>query len=454
MPLSVAILAAGKGVRMKSNIPKVLHNLAGRPLIAHVVDVAQALSANEIYVVYGDDGHVVREKLSHLKVNWVEQKKPLGTADAVKQLLSLLNPKHHVLILYGDVPLISKETLSRLIARTPKDAIGWLTDEMNNPGDLGRIIRDDDGNPVAIVEARDANDEQKAIREVNTGICLVPTKYLHAWIPEIKNNNKQGEYYLTDIFEMAVHHGVSITTVSPDSSLEVLGVNNNVQLAYLERVFQHQQAEKYMNAGLTLADPRRFDVRGNLTFGKDVIIDVNVVIEGEVKIGKNCYIGANVFLKNVTIGDEVVIHANSYIEGTMIRDECEIGPFARLRPETELLTKAKVGNFVEIKNSVIGEGSKANHLSYVGDTKIGKHVNFGAGAITCNYDGAHKSTSFIEDGVFVGSNTSIISPVTIGKGATIGAGSVITQDAPPDKLTLARSRQVTIENWKRPAKKD
>ncbi len=454
MPLSVAILAAGKGVRMKSDVPKVLHTLAGRPLIEHVVNVAEALSANEIFVVYGDDGHVVRENLSHLKVNWIEQQAPLGTADAVKQLLPILNPKHHVLILYGDVPLISQETLNRLISRTPKDAIGWLTDEVSQPSDFGRIIRDSDGNPVAIVEAKDATAAQKEISEVNTGICLVPAKYLHAWIPEIKNNNKQDEYYLTDIFEMAVDHGVSITTVSPKSSLEVLGVNNNSQLAYLERVFQQQQAETYMHAGLTLLDPRRFDVRGNLVFGKDVIVDVNVVVEGEVKIGKNCFIGANVFLKNVTIGNNVVIQANSYLEEAAVGDECVVGPFARLRPGAELLNKVKIGNFVEIKKSTIGEGSKVSHLSYVGDSIIGKHVNFGAGTITCNYDGVHKATSYIEDNVFIGSNSCIVSPVTIEKNATIGAGSVITQDAPKDKLTLARARQVTVKNWKRPVKKD
>lgn len=454
MPLSVAILAAGKGVRMKSDIPKVLHNLAGQPLLEHVVRVAEALKADKIYVVYGDGGEKVHNRLSHLKVQWVEQKMQKGTADAVKQVLPLLNPKHRLLVLYGDVPLISKETLKRLIERTPQDAIGWLTDEVKFPGDLGRIVRDDDGNPVAIIEAKDATEEQKSINEINTGICLLPAKYLHAWIPEIKNCNAQNEFYLTDIFAMAVKHGVNITTVSPDSSFETLGVNNNVQLAYLERVFQRQQAENYMHNGLTLLDPSRIDVRGNLTFGKDVVIDVNVIMEGDVVIGKSCYIGPNVILNNVNIGNNVEIKANSILEESEVNDDCVVGPFARLRPGTTLMKKAKVGNFVEVKKSVIGEDSKASHLTYIGDTKIGKHVNIGAGTVTCNYDGQNKSETLIEDNVFIGSNSSIVAPLTIGKNATIGAGSVITQDTPPGKLTLARSRQVTINHWKRPVKEN
>lgn len=453
MVLSVAILAAGKGVRMKSDVPKVLHCLAGRPMLEHVVLTAKEIGAEQIYVIHGDQGEMVKEGLNHLDVTWVEQKNPRGTADAVKQMLPLLNPKHHLLVLYGDVPLISAKTLQRLISRTPKDAIGWLTDDVTDPKDLGRIVRDDDGNPVAIVEEKDATPTQKAINEINTGICLVPAKYLHAWIPEIKSNNAQKEYYLTDIFKMAVDHGVSITTISPFSSLETRGVNNNVQLAYLERIYQHHRAEKFMTYGLTIIDPRRFDVRGTLRFGKDVIIDVNVVIEGDVTIGKNSYIGPNVILKNAKIGQNVEIKANSVIEDAEIGPECVVGPFARLRPGAKLSKRAKIGNFVEVKKSVIGEGSKVNHLTYIGDAEIGRNVNVGAGTITCNYDGVNKFKTTIEDDVFIGSNTALVAPVTLEKSATIGAGSVITQKAPKNKLTLSRAKQMVIDRWKRPTKK-
>jgi len=454
MSLNVVILAAGKGTRMNSAISKVLHRLAGIPLLEHVVNTAKSLKNSKVFVVYGSGGQQVLDQLQHLPVTWIEQKKQLGTGHAVKQTLSSLTKTGRVLVLYGDVPLISEATLNHLLERTPKDAIGWLTEEVDDPAGLGRIVRDEDGNPVAIVEEKDATPEQKQINEINTGICLIPIKYLKSWLPILKNNNSQGEYYLTDIFAMALKHGVNITTVSPEASVEILGVNDNIQLAELERIWQMQKATEFMRQGLTLLDPTRFDLRGELTFGQDVTIDVNTIIEGKVHIDSNSCIGPNVLLKNAIIGKNVEIKANTIIEDSTVEEDCVIGPFARLRPGAALAKKAKVGNFVEIKKSKIGEGSKVNHLSYIGDTTMGKHVNIGAGTITCNYDGVHKSATKIEDEAFIGSNTSLVAPIEIEKRATIGAGSVITTNAPKNKLTLSRAKQTTIEGWKRPKKED
>ena len=454
MSLNIVILAAGKGKRMHSALPKVLHGIAGKPILEHVVNVAQKLKADKIFVIYGHQGDVVQEQLKAFPITWVEQKQQLGTGHAVLQALPFLDDTGRTLVLYGDVPLIAESTLENLLNSTPENEVGWLTAIVENPFGLGRIIRNARGTPKAIVEEKDANDIQKAIKEINTGICVFSNKYLKTWLPDLKNNNKQGEYYLTDLFAKAVEEKVKIHTSNATSMDEILGVNTKAQLAYLERVWQKNNAKKYMQAGLTLRDPNRFDVRGHLTFGQDVIIDVNVVIEGNVSLGDHCMIGPNVILRNVTIADHVTIKANSVIEDSIIDDECIIGPFARIRPKTHLKKKAKIGNFVEVKKSEIGEGTKVNHLSYIGDSIIGKKVNVGAGTITCNYDGAFKHQTVIKDNCFIGSCTQFVAPVTVGAGATIGAGSTITNDAPEGKLTIARSRQVTIESWDRPKKKE
>jgi len=456
MSLSVIILAAGQGKRMFSDLPKVLQPLAGKPLLEHVITTATSLEADNIYVVYGHEGNQVLSYFGNRnEIHWVLQEEQLGTGHAVLQVLPFLENAHEqILILIGDAPLISVDTLRQLIQSTKKDAIGLLTATLQSPAGFGRVVRDKKGNPCSIVEEKDASKKQKMICEINTGIWLLPAKLLQQWVPKLKNQNEQKEYYLTDIFKMAIAKKVPVNTVMVSSETEVLGVNDHLQLAHLERAYQRQQAEKYLLAGLTLMDINRFDIRGELQFGRDVVIDNNVLIEGNVEVGNHCYIGPNVILKNVKIGDHVRIEANSIVDSSEIHNECIIGPYARIRPGSMIHRKAHVGNFVELKKTELGENSKANHLTYLGDTIVGKNVNVGAGTITCNYDGVNKFKTTIEDDAFIGSNTALVAPVTVGKGATIGAGSVITQKAPEEKLTIARARQTTIANWERPKKKD
>lgn len=447
MKVSVLILAAGEGKRMFSDIPKPLHCIGGVPMIEHVVRAAEKLKPDHIIVVHGNSGHLLKEKMAHLNVLWAEQKNPKGTGHAVLQALPLIPDNHFVLVLCGDVPLVNADTLKKLIKKTKDASLGWVTATVNNPTGLGRIIRDENNNPISIVEEKDATASQKTIREINTGICLIPAKFLKSWLPKLKTNNAQGEYYLTDVFAFALKHNVKIHTVSSEKEAEILGVNNRAQLAEIERIFQRNLAQDFMLRGLTLLDPARFDIRGNLKFGKDVSIDVNVIIEGTVKIGSNCHIGPNVILRNSIIGDNVHVDENSVIQDSIVGNDCKIGPFARLRPGTKLGTAVKIGNFVETKNAIIDDKSKVNHLSYMGDVEIGKHVNVGAGSITCNYDGVHKQKTIIGDNAFIGSDTKFVAPVKIGKNATIGAGSVITENAPAGKLTLERTKQITIDHW-------
>ena len=453
MPLSVVVLAAGQGTRMKSDLPKVLHEIGGAPMLSHVIRAAQELSAADITVVYGHGGERVQSVLSDQKISWVEQAEQLGTGHAVEQAMPNVPDNHTALLLYGDVPLITAATLKKLVAAAGQNALALLTAKLDNPAGYGRIVRDSAGKVQSIVEQKDATEEQLAINEVNTGMLAVRSNELRQWINRLDNNNAQGEFYLTDIVGFAVEDGVSINTTHPDSTVETEGVNNKRQLADLERVYQSRLANEYMDNGLTLRDPNRFDVRGSLTFGKDVIIDTNVIIEGSVTLGDRVNVGPNVILKDITIGNETNIHANCILEKSIIGETCEIGPFARIRPDTQLASQVKVGNFVEIKKSTVADGSKVNHLSYIGDTTMGSHVNIGAGTITCNYDGVNKHQTVIGDNVFIGSNTQLVAPVTVGDGATIGAGSTITRGAPSGVLTLTRSRQVTKEGWKRPEKK-
>ncbi len=453
MSLNVIILAAGAGTRMRSKLPKVLHEVGGKPMLEHVVDAARQLDARRIQVVYGHGGEAVRSALAHLEVVWVEQGEQLGTGHAVAQTLPHMGAGDTVLVLYGDVPLISAETLRQVVVVAQQDSLGLLTVRLDDPRGYGRIVRDDQGSVVRIVEEKDASTEQRAIAEINTGMLAVSGERLQKWLAVLDNNNAQGEYYLTDIIAMAVRDGVKVSTVAPCSVAEVMGVNNRVQLAEVERHYQRAQAERLMLAGITLLDPARFDVRGELSAGSDVTIDVNVVIEGKVVLGNGVRIGPNVVLRNAAIGDDVEILAQCVIEDAVIGAHCRIGPFARIRPETRLASDVHIGNFVEIKKSEIGQGSKINHLSYVGDATVGGNVNIGAGTITCNYDGANKYRTIIGNDVFVGSSTQLVAPVTVGDGATIGAGSTITRDAPPGELTLSRAPQQTRPGWKRPVKK-
>ncbi|WP_455218413.1 bifunctional UDP-N-acetylglucosamine diphosphorylase/glucosamine-1-phosphate N-acetyltransferase GlmU [Kaarinaea lacus] len=453
MPLSVVILAAGQGTRMKSDLPKVLHSIGGSPLVLHVVRSAQALGAKDITVVYGHGGEQVKTALANENVNWVEQAEQLGTGHAVEQALPLIEDDHTVLLLYGDVPLTRPGTLTQLVKASENGTLALLTAKLDDPGGYGRIIRDSSGSVQCIVEQKDATAEQLAVNEINTGMLAVRSNELRQWISRLENNNAQGEFYLTDIVGLAVGDNIKISTVGPGSVMEIEGVNNKRQLAELERAYQLRLANEYMENGLTLRDPARFDVRGELVFGTDVIIDANVIIEGKVTLGNRVTIGPNVVLKNTTLGDDSQVYANSVIEESTIGSGCDIGPFARIRPETKLADQVKVGNFVEIKKSTVDTGSKINHLSYVGDTTMGSNVNVGAGTITCNYDGANKHQTVIGDNVFIGSDTQLIAPVTVGNGATIGAGSTITRNAAGGALTLSRSKQVTKEDWKRPEKK-
>lgn len=452
MTLGIVILAAGQGTRMKSDLPKVLHTLGDRPLLQHVIDTARRVAPDRIVVVYGHGGEQVREAIPDDDLLWAEQSAQLGTGHAVAQAMPQLEGMDRILVLYGDVPLIRAETLQRLID-CAGDGLGLLTVTLTDPTGYGRIQRDANGEVQCIVEQKDASPEQQAICEVNTGIMLLPGARLAHWLGQLSNNNAQGEYYLTDILAMAVNEGVPVAVTQPEEAVEAEGVNNRLQLAALERALQERQAEALLLDGLGMRDPARFDLRGSLAHGRDCVLDVNVVIEGEVVLGDRVRIGPNCVLRNCRIDDDVEVLENCVIESAHIGTGSRVGPFSRLRPGADLAGSNHVGNFVEIKNAVIGEGSKVNHLTYVGDADIGRGVNVGAGTITCNYDGANKHRTVIGDEAFIGSNTALVAPVTVGKGATIGAGSVVTRDAPEGQLTLTRARQTTIEGWQRPQKK-
>ncbi len=445
------ILAAGKGTRMNSSKPKVLQTLSDNTLLGHVLVQAKAIS-QKVHVVYGFGGDQVKQTINDDSINWVAQVEQLGTGHAVAQAMPHIEDDSISLVLYGDVPLIQPQTLGQLINAAQDSGIALLSVILNNPTGYGRIVRHN--NIIqAIVEQKDANAEQLEICEVNTGIMAVNTQLLKKYLAALNSDNAQGELYLTDIIESAVNDKKIVESIITTDEFEVAGVNDKVQLAELERVFQKNQAVSFMQQGLTLKDPARFDCRGTLNFDQDCEIDVNVVIEGDVSLGNNTTIAANCNIKNTKIGNNVVIFPNSVIEDALIGNGASIGPFARIRPEANIGENAKIGNFVEVKKSTIGKGSKVSHLSYVGDTTIGSEVNIGAGVITCNYDGVNKHQTTIEDGAFVGSDTQLIAPVTIGKNATIGAGSTITKDVPDNQLSLSRSKQTTLKNWQRPTKK-
>lgn len=452
MNLEIIILAAGQGTRMRSSMPKVLHPLAGKPLLAHVIDTAKELDPSAIHVVYGHGGEQVKAAINDPSVNWVEQTKQLGTGHAVEQAMPAVKAGSTVLVLYGDVPLIRLQTLRDLLSKGAA-GLGLLTVSLDDPDGYGRILRDETGGVVAIIEHKDASAEQLRIREGNTGILACTADKLRTWLEKLENNNAQGEFYLTDIVALAVREGIAVHAETAENEEEVAGVNDRLQLAHLERKYQQRCAEALMRSGVTLFDPLRFDLRGNATVGQDVVLDVGVVFEGDVVLGDRVHVGANCVLRNVRIGDDVTIEPMSLIEQAEIGNHCTIGPFARIRPGTQLADKAKVGNFVEIKNSVIGSASKVNHLSYIGDTTMGQEVNIGAGTITCNYDGANKHRTVIGDRAFIGSDSQLVAPVTVGDDATIGAGSTITRDAPDGELTLSRGVQKSIKGWKRPVKK-
>lgn len=445
--LHIVILAAGNGVRMNSCVTKVLHKIGGKPMLAHVIQIAKTMPNNSIYVIHGKNGDEIREKLDIPNITWVKQDHQLGTGHAVLQAIPFIPSCGRVLVLYGDVPLISQETLSDLLNQTGYDEIGVLVTELDNPKGFGRILRNYEGDIEAIVEEKDASAEQRKICEINTGIMLLPAKLLIDYLHKVQPNNVQKEYYLTDVISLAVSDKHRIIAVKARSQEEVLGVNDRAQLAKLERCYQKRIVDKLLHQGVTFMDPSRFDLRGELKVGKDVVIDVNVIIQGKVEIGSNVEIGPNCLLRDVCIGNNVKIEANSVVERSIIDECCVIGPFARIRPESHLKKGAHIGNFTEIKKSVIGECSKVNHISYLGDAIVGKNVNVGAGTITCNYDGVNKHQTVIKDGAFIGSDTQLVAPVCIGENAYIGAGSTIISDAPADKLTLSRAKQVTIEDW-------
>jgi len=451
--LHVIILAAGQGTRMRSALPKVLHPLAGRPMLEHVVRTAAALGPAAIHVVHGHGGEQVRAALAHLDVRWVEQAEQLGTGHAVEQAMPAVPDPATVLVLYGDVPLIEHETLAETAHRAGRGALALITVELEDATGYGRILRAQDGRVTGIVEHKDASPQQRALREGNTGILCAGAAPLRAWLSRLDRDNAQGEYYLTDVIAMAAAEGVAIDTVHPARAVEVLGVNDRVQLATLERAYQRAQAERLMRGGATLADPARVDVRGEVQVGRDVWLDVNVVLEGSVEIEDEVRVGPNVVLRDCRLGRGVEVLANSLIDGAKVGAGARIGPFARLRPGTDLAAEVHVGNFVEVKNARLGRGSKANHLTYLGDAEVGAAANVGAGTITCNYDGANKHRTVIGDGAFIGSGVELVAPVTVHAGATIGAGSTISRDAPAGQLTLSRSRQVTVAGWRRPQKK-
>lgn len=451
---SIVILAAGLGKRMYSNVPKVLHPLAGKPMLERLIETCLTLKKDNIFVIIGHQADKIKSALKHYPVTFIEQKEQLGTGHAVLQALPLI-PKHHrVLILYGDVPLISQATLENFTTKIAANELGIITTEVLDPTGFGRIIRDKANHIIKIVEEKDATLEEKKIHEINSGIYFVSAAFLNDTLPTLTHQNIQQEYYLTDIIEKAVKHNYQITSVRPFHYQEILGVNDRIQQAALERFYQEQQAVKYLQQGATILDPLRFDVRGNLTIGKEAIIDVNAIFEGNVVIGDYCQIGANTFLKNVILQDYVEIKANSYIENATIGSHSVVGPFARIRAETHIADHVQIGNFIEIKKSVIGAHSKIHHVGYIGDSELGSKVNIGAGTITCNFDGANKHKTVIGDGAFIGSNTELVAPVIIGEGATIGAGTTITRDVPPNQLAVSRTKQANIPNWQRKKKEE
>jgi bifunctional UDP-N-acetylglucosamine pyrophosphorylase/glucosamine-1-phosphate N-acetyltransferase len=453
MQLSVVILAAGLGKRMNSDWPKVLQPLAGRPLLQHVIDGARRLDPKNVYVVYGHGGAEVQAALRHETVDWVLQSEQLGTGHAVMQAMPMIPDEHLVLVLYGDVPLTSAATLRRLVARAEAQDLAILTAQLRDGAGYGRIVRQGGGAVSAIVEQQDATREQLAITEVNTGLMAIPALHLRKWLLTLSCENSQHEFYLTDVVAAAVQDGARISTVAAGSEAEIMGVNDKVQLAQVEAAYRRERARELMLAGATIVDPSRIDVRGDVELGRDVTIDVNAVLIGRVTLGARVKIGPNCVIRESAIGAGTEIHANSVIDQASVGENCQIGPFARLRPGTTVGAQAHIGNFVEIKNSRIGSRSKANHLAYLGDAEVGSDVNVGAGTITCNYDGANKWPTVIGDGTFIGSGSMLVAPVEIGADATIGAGSTITDDAPAGKLTLTRAKQITVENWKRPRKK-
>ena len=460
MSLSVVILAAGKGTRMCSSLPKVLHAIADKPMVSHVIDSARQIGAKNIYVVYGFGGEVLKATLtdnltgnkSGDDLTFVEQTQQLGTGHAVDQASPFLKDDEDVLVLYGDVPLTKVSTLENLLQVKPENGMALLTVHLANPMGYGRIVRVD-GQVVGIVEQKDATPEQLTINEANTGILLANGGDLKRWLSGLSNENAQGEYYLTDIIAAAHNEGKVIATAHPETEIEVEGANNRVQLASLERAYQARLAQDLMIAGASLRDPARIDIRGSLTIGNEVSIDINCIFEGKVELGNGVKVGANCILKNCSISDQAEIKPNTIIEDAIIDENCSVGPFARIRPGSKMHKNSHVGNFVEMKKTTLGEGSKAGHLTYLGDTLIGKNVNIGAGTITCNYDGVNKSQTIINDNAFIGSNTSLIAPVTIGETATVGAGSVITKEVYKDNLAVTRAKQSNIKNWQRPVKK-
>ena len=453
MSFSVIILAAGQGKRMRSRLPKVLAPLAGRPLLERVLDCADQLEPAAVHVVYGHGGEAVREHFSARQVSWVLQAEQLGTGHAVRQALPSVPADQQVLILCGDVPLVRAEVLRQLLSAAGSDGFALLTAELPDARGYGRILRDESGAVTGIVEERDATDTQRAIREINTGLMVCPARHLDAWLGSVKADNAQGEYYLTDVVGLAVNAGHTVHAVRAPSADEVLGINDKRQLAAAEALYRARAANELLDAGVTVIDPARIDVRGSLRCGRDVVIDVNTIFEGEVELGDGVRIGANSLVRDSVIGDDTVVHPNCVIEQARMGKRCDIGPYARLRPGSELEERAKVGNFVELKKTRLGPGSKVNHLSYVGDALIGADVNVGAGTITCNYDGANKHRTIIGDRAFIGSGVELVAPVEIGAGATIGAGSTISKTAPSEQLTVARSRQVSVPGWQRPVRK-
>jgi bifunctional UDP-N-acetylglucosamine pyrophosphorylase / glucosamine-1-phosphate N-acetyltransferase len=449
MVLSVVILAAGNGKRMQSSLPKVLHPLGGIPLLSHVVKTAKSLNPHAIYIVHGKNGEQLRTVFDDPTLHWIEQSEPKGTGHALMQVVPFLDAKQRVLILYGDVPLIKKATLQTMLQASTTNQLDLLLTKRDNPFGFGRIIRNSTNDIVAIVEQKDATPTQQAIQEINTGIMSAPCDALKTWLPQLKNQNAQSEFYLTDIVALAVQDQVKVVGSFASCHHEVSGVNDRNELIQLERYYQQQQAQDLLLQGVTILDPQRFDVRGDVQIAKDVTIDINVILEGNVVIDEGASIGPNTLLKNVTIGKNVIIKSNCVIEDATIADECIIGPFARIRPNTHLAERVHVGNFVELKNAQVAAHSKVNHLTYLGDAIVGVGVNVGAGTITCNYDGVNKNTTIIEDGAFIGSGTQLVAPITVREKAYIGAGSTITKDAPEGQLTLARSKQITVKGWKK-----